>query len=326
MSISNIVEKWKVDEIRYKELGELITTFIKSTITEYEILPEISFRIKELHSIIKKIQKKRKEGKGDYNYNNLTDKLGVRIICVFQEEMELIDIFIRKYFNVTKADIKKDHLDIKSLDYLSNHYDVRITSSIINNKRLTELENLDFEIQVRTLNQHAWANTAHFLSYKNDSYLPPNLERKIYRLLSLYEIADDEFSNVNSELIKHPDNQIYHILKVLERKFYKYAKVDYNKNISIETISLLINYCDESSVEINLKNIEGFIEENTNRIHNVFDNYRDRFYEFPFITQPEIFLIWYCLDNCPYTIEDYWEDDFDPDDLNKIKMLWGKRF
>lgn len=324
MDIKQIAEAWKVDEPKYKELGGLVSAFLKSTITECEILPEISSRGKELLSIVKKIKKKRREeGRENYSYEDLNDKLGVRIICGFQEEMNTIDIYLHKYFDIKKVERKKENLDIKTLDYISNHYDASIKPSVKQFSKHIHLKDLVFEIQVRTLNQHAWANTAHSLSYKQEADIPPSLMRKVYRLLSLYEIADDEFSAVNKALIEHPDNSVYSILKKLESKFYKYAQIDYDRETSLYTLRILFNYLSSEEIQSVFRDIETFIKTNEGKIQRLFSENSERYFEIPLLTQPEIFFIWYCLEKFPYSITDNWVDDFDSDELEQITTLWG---
>lgn len=324
MDIKQISEAWKVDEPKYKELGGLVYTFLKSTITECEILPEISYRPKELLSIVKKIKKKKREkDRENYSYNDLNDKLGVRIICAFQEEMDVIDIFLHKYFDIKKVERKKENLDIKTLDYISNHYDASIKLSVKQFNKHHQLKDLVFEIQVRTLNQHAWANSAHSLSYKQETDIPPSLMRKVYRLLSLYEIADDEFSAVNKSLIEHPDNYVYAMLKKLESKTYKYAQIDYDRETSLYTLRILLGYLTSQETQSAFREIEAFIKTNEEKIQRIFSENMERYFEIPLLTQPEIFLIWFSLERFPYSITDNWIDDFDNEELEQIKTLWG---
>lgn len=324
MDIKQIAEAWKVDEPKYIELGELVSVFLKSTITECEILPEISFRSKELISIVKKIKKKRREkGRENYSYSDLNDKLGVRILCAFQEEMETIDRYLHKYFEIKKVERKKENLDIKTLDYISNHYDASIKLRVKQFKTNSQLKDLVFEIQVRTLNQHAWANTAHSLSYKQEADIPQSLTRKVYRLLSLYEIADDEFSAVNKALIEHPDNRVYAMLKKLESKIYKFAQIDYDRETSLFTLRILLGYLSETDIQSAFREIESFIKTNEEKIRRIFSENTARYYEIPILTQPEIFLIWFCLEKFFYSITDNWVDDFDSDELDQIRTLWG---
>ncbi|MDP8202697.1 MAG: hypothetical protein P9M11_11240 [Candidatus Tenebribacter burtonii] len=322
IDIKNITESWEKDKLKFEKLGKLVYPFIKSNITEFEILPEISFRTKELLSIIKKIKRKLKSK--TYSYSSLNDKLGIRIICSFQEEMELIDIFIRKYFIIKRVEYKKEELNFDTLGYISNHYDVSINNSIDQFKKHSKYKTLIFEIQVRTLNQHAWSNAAHALSYKQDSMLPDKLNRRIYRLLSLYEIADDEISTVNNILKEDPDNYIYTVLKKLEGKIYKYAKIDFDRDTSINAIRILSGYFSEVEKKSLLKEIDNFIITNQEKIQRIFNENRNRFHEIPFLTQPEIFIIWFGLDKFSFSIDDNWINDFDICELKQIKTLWGR--
>lgn len=322
MNVQEIADLWKQDEPKYKELGEIVSSFIKSKITEIEILPEISSRTKDLLSIVKKVKKKIR--KKEYSYSHLNDKLGIRIICTFQTEMDSIDEFLHKYFDIKFVEKKKDNLDVKTLDYISNHYDATIKTNIKEFKRFKHYSDLIFEIQVRTLNQHAWANTAHTLSYKQEAELPQSLMRKVYRLLSLYEIADDEFSIVNKSLIENSDTVVYGILRQLEGKTYKYAKIDFDRVTSLFVIRKVLGYLSQIQIHNVKINLDKFILENNKKIETIFKYNKDRFFEIPILSQPEIFLLWYCLEKFPYSITDNWCDDFDIDELEQIKTLWGK--
>jgi ppGpp synthetase/RelA/SpoT-type nucleotidyltranferase len=320
--IQEIVNLWDVDKPKYEILGKLVSSFIQEKITDYEIIPEVQYRTKDLLSIIKKIKKKKLEK--DYSYNHLNDKLGIRIICRFQEEMEVIDKFVKNKFIVVNAEYKHEHLDFNKLDYISNHYDSKINCSLKEFKKFKDLKDLVFEIQVRTLNQHAWSNTSHSLSYKQEANMPVNLKRKVYRLLSLYELADDEFSSVNRALKDNEDDLVYKLLRKLEGKFYKFAKFDFDRDISLKDIKVILNYFEDEGDRINLiGNIEAFISDNECKILKIFDTYRGRFHENLLLSQPEIFIIWYMLENTKFTIEDNWDEEFDIEDLELAKTLWG---
>ena len=238
--------------------------------------------------------------------------------------MNILDEFIKDSFNIIRTEYKQDHLDFNKLDYISNHYDCKIKSSVKEFKNYTQYKDLIFEIQVRTLNQHAWSNTSHTISYKQELNIPVNLKRRIYRLLSLYELADDEFSGVNNALKGHKDNYVYTLLRKLEGKFYKFAKCDFDRDISLKDIDIILNYCESEKIKNEIdENIENFLHENEKKIKKIFTDNKSRFHEILFITQPEIFIIWYLLQKYPFTIEDNWDNDFEPDDLEQIKTLWG---
>jgi len=319
--IESLVAKWEQDEPHYRNLGELLLPKMKEAISDLEIFPDIQYRVKELLSIVRKIKKKNRNAK--YSYSDLTDKLGFRIICAFTDEMELVDKFIISNFKVIKTDKKKDQLDHHTLDYISNHYDVQVLKNKWNSKLFKPFQDLTFEIQVKTLNQHTWSSTSHALSYKQEANLSPIYMRKIFRLLSLYEIADDEFMSVNNFLRNDESNLVYTLLRKIEGKIYKYAKVDFDRDTSLEALNILISYFKKDELTLIMKNIESFIESNHDRIKSIFQENRNRYHEMPIVTQPEIFLIWYALDNYPFSITDNWNNNFDPEELEQIMTLWG---
>lgn len=320
-NIENIVSEWEKEEKLFKKLAALLLPRMKEGISDFEIFPEIQYRIKELLSIIRKLKKKNKIGK--YTYSDLTDKLGFRIICSFTDELELIDNYIISNFKVIKTDKKKDRLDHHTLDYISNHYDVQVSQSSLGHRIFRKFKDLTFEIQVKTLNQHTWSSSSHALSYKQEANLSPTYKRRIFRLLSLYEIADDEFASVNSFLQRDISNLVYALLRKTEGKIYKYAKIDFDRDTSLDVLNILTNYFNEEQLASIMKNMDSFIKTNHDRIKDIFEENRNRYYEIPFLTQPEIFVIWYALDAFPFSIRDNWNNDFDPEELEQIEALWG---
>ncbi len=321
LAIEEVVDKWEKDEPLYEELGAKVTEFLKKEIPSIEILPEVSYRTKDILSIVKKIKKKLKDK--EYDYDKLNDKLGIRIICTFKDELDKLDEFLKNSFIVVNIDKKKDDLDFNRLDYLSNHYDLKIDTNLETFKDYKYLDNLVFEVQVRTLNQHAWSNAAHSLSYKQEAEISNPLKRRVYRLLSLYEIADDEFSAVNDSLIHQSDNYLYSLLRKLEGKIYKYAKVDFDRELAIYTLKILLTYFDEAiKQEISISIID-FINTNDTKIKRIFDQNKVRFHEIPLLTQPEVFIIWFANEKYPFNLDDNWGNDFDKSDLDQITTLWG---
>lgn len=324
IEIKEIETKWKTDQPNFETLGQLVSKFIQDSITEHEILPDVSFRTKELLSIVKKIQRKRRDK--EYSYDKLTDKLGIRIICTFQEDMRIIHNFLDKNFNIINTEYKQEGLDFNKLDYISNHYDIKLCldkgSDFNNHPNINQIKDLVFEVQVRTLNQHTWANAAHSLTYKGNNNISPKAQRKIYRLLSLYELADDEFSSVN-KLVKDPKNLVYFYLDKLERKIFRYAKMNYDRDISIDTISKILSFISEKNKTKLKKDLDKFIEDNHMKFEVIFKENKIRFYEIPTLTQPEIFIIWYGLVHFRFAFTAGWEENFPSEELIKLAIVFG---
>ena len=314
MDATQIAKNWKHDEPILRNLGEKVVSFLQDALYQKEMHPEVSFRTKEIQSIIKKI--KRKSQQKQYTYNDLRDKLGVRIICPFLSDLEVVDEIIKSSFIIRKVEKKRENIDFNRLDYQSNHYDVSINSEYIdfNNDAFV------FEIQVRTLNQHAWANSAHILYYKQDIELPDEMKHRIYRLLSLYELADEEFSKVNEYLKTHKEDLVYTLLRKLEGKIYKYALTDFDRDLSIKQMELILDFFTPEDQRKMETEIELFITENNQKIQHIFNDNRNRYADITFLTQPEIFVIFWGLSNSRFSITDNW--CFDEEELESIQNLW----
>ena len=314
MDAATIADNWKRDEPILRDLGKKVVSFLQNALYQKEMHPEVSFRTKEIQSIIKKI--KRKSQQKQYTYNDLRDKLGVRVICPFLSDLEVVDKIIKSSFNIRKVEKKRENIDFNRLDYQSNHYDVSIDSKYID----FDNEEIVFEIQVRTLNQHAWANSAHILYYKQDIELPDEMKHCIYRLLSLYELADEEFSKVNEYLKKHKKDLVYTLLKKLEGKIYKYASTDFDRDLSIKQMKLILNFFNQEDQRKIETEIESFITDNDSKIQHIFKDNRNRYADITFLTQPEIFVIFWGLSNRSFSSTDNW--CFDENELEAIINLW----
>lgn len=68
---------------------------------------------------------------------------------------------------------------------------------------------MKFEVQIRSILQHSWAEIEHDLGYKNLEGIPYHIKRKFSRVASLLEVADLEFSNIRSEIERY-SNEVKH--------------------------------------------------------------------------------------------------------------------
>jgi hypothetical protein len=83
--------------------------------------------------------------------------------------------------------------------YRSDHYVIGLSeprSALVEWAGYTDL---DAEIQVRTVMQHAWASVDHKIRYKRRDDLPSGLQRRLSRLSAILETADEQFSAIQEE-------------------------------------------------------------------------------------------------------------------------------
>ena len=61
IDLEEIISEWQNEKTEYESLGKFMQTFLSDRIFESGLKCEVSFRTKDLVSIIKKIKKKRKK-------------------------------------------------------------------------------------------------------------------------------------------------------------------------------------------------------------------------------------------------------------------------
>ena len=76
-------------------------------------------------------------------------------------------------------------------------------------------QDIRFEIQLRTVLQHAWAEVEHGLGYKSYYEPPMDIKRKLNRLAGTLEILDEEFEAIRYEITLYNQsmNKVEKILK-----------------------------------------------------------------------------------------------------------------
>ena len=144
------------------------------------------------------------------NYSNLadvTDVVGVRVTTYFEDEVDAIGKLIESEFIVdaTNSVDKRTTLDPDRFGYLSLHYVCQLDRTRSKLRENQHFVGLKFEIQVRSILQHAWAEIEHDLGYKAGVAIPATIRRRFSRLAGLLEVADLEFSRLRNDLATYSE-------------------------------------------------------------------------------------------------------------------------
>lgn len=182
------------------KMEEIVSLTLDQCIQEAGLCVDgIATRVKAEESLAGKLAKK------GYKYNtifDITDLVGARIITFYQEDVDKISSFISNYFAIdwgNSVDKRKIH-DLKSFGYTSLHYICRIPESLYHDPSHPEINQMCFEIQMRTCLQHVWATIEHDIGYKTDVEIPRNCIRNLTRLAGMLELADEQFSAIRNEV------------------------------------------------------------------------------------------------------------------------------
>lgn len=178
-------------------VDSVLTVYLNSLGYSHERIPYMPCcRVKDEASYIEKALYRNK----GYTIplKEITDKVGTRVVLLNIDDVERVSEFIRDtnaWHLVEQAqDINyiRKH-DPKEFKYQSNHF-------VVKPKEEQKPENirdyLTCEIQVRTLLQHAYAETSHDTMYKKGHSGDPQMERSLAVTMAFLETADDKIKSI----------------------------------------------------------------------------------------------------------------------------------
>jgi len=149
---------------------------------------------------------RRKLGRPDRTYAALwdvTDLVGLRVTTYFEDAIDEVARAVEERFQVD-FEHSIDKLRVKDqgrFGYRSLHYVCGLPGEPTGAPALPAA--FRFEIQLRTVLQHAWAEVEHDLGYQAPESVPENVRRRFSRVAGLLEIADQEFVSIRRDLERY---------------------------------------------------------------------------------------------------------------------------
>jgi putative GTP pyrophosphokinase len=201
-SIADSIKWYSENKIVYEQLSKKVESIIQEILIDQKIpIHAIYSRAKEIDSFSKKIE--------DTKYNNpilqITDLSGIRIIAYVESDLDKISKIIEDHFEIDKENSidKSKSLGTDKVGYRSIHFIGKLPNDRIKLPEYKKFGDLCFEIQIRTILQHSWAEIEHDKNYKFSGELPNYLKRRFKVLAGVLELADREFNQIAFEIDKY---------------------------------------------------------------------------------------------------------------------------
>ena len=160
--------------------------------------PTYKSRVKSFNSYYRKVLRLKSEEAEKNSFVELTDMMGIRVICAFLEDLSEVEQQIKANFVVKEVEYKGAQQSFREFGYESVHVLVSIPKDCMPEQcELPLPETLVCEIQIRTILQDAWAEVEHELIYKSE-FTPFDmpLRRKLASMNASLTLADIIFQEI----------------------------------------------------------------------------------------------------------------------------------
>lgn len=217
-------------------------------------------RVKDTESFLEKALRRGKSY--ERPLDQITDKVGVRIVVLLKSELKCVADAIEKsplWEWQKDKDFESERVERPHhFDYQSDHYIVRARTAF-NFDSVTVPYGTPCEVQVRTLLQHAYAELSHDRVYKPSGTIDLECIRQVAKSAALVETTDEIFVAVNDKLQK-ANASIQRVHEVLCAAYS--AFVGEARNSDFRLSNVLLDAYREQLTNITKESVGKFLKEN----------------------------------------------------------------
>ncbi len=162
-----------------KLLAENLREHIKDNLNHISRIDSITTRAKSVDRFVKKSYT---QTGGEYKYtdalNQIQDQIGARLVTFYWDDVDAVSEEVEAYYrNIEAQQIEPD--SEYEFGYVGKHYILLLPEDIIGDDvERTQIPRF-FELQIKTLFQHAWSEANHDLGYKPEGELNKEEKRKL---------------------------------------------------------------------------------------------------------------------------------------------------
>lgn len=167
---------------------------IKRAVEQQGLHPTLKYRIKSFDSAYEKLLRRARTAH-DGDAIEITDLLGIRVVCPFVEDIGTAERIVRDAFEVVEVERKGADLGTTEFGYASIHMLLKMPDDIGDSFHVSS--SWLCEVQLRTILQDAWAEVEHELVYKAElTPLDERLRRKLAALNANLTLSDIIFQEI----------------------------------------------------------------------------------------------------------------------------------
>jgi len=157
-----------------------LTAMLSEYLQNLPRIDRIAARAKSIDRFVQKAEKTFDNGLPKYSdpFGQIQDQIGARIVTFYLADVDAVANYVQKYF--APIEIKALVPETESeFGYFGKHFILFLPSDIVEVSAEPDLLPQFFELQVKTLFQHAWAEANHDFAYKPAGELSPDQKRRV---------------------------------------------------------------------------------------------------------------------------------------------------
>ncbi|MEO3798230.1 hypothetical protein ABGB14_49235 [Nonomuraea sp. B10E15] len=263
MDIDAALEKYAALQSRYEKAVQDVKEIIEKVAGGADIKCRISGRAKDPASFQKKAIIKQYADP----WSMMTDKAGVRVVVERHRHVDDLKEALKN-----SGDIEVLHIDDKrqtespdKLTYSGVHLQVAAPLEE------GDSEEVQCEVQIRTVAQDAWSVVSHSLLYKPALELPEDHKRAIYRLVALVEIFDEEVQRVLDAMTSIEGYELTDIIEAAENEYLSLAHSTSRRDFSVYILSRIISTIPDADRSTYPDRLKRYVQENRNKLKYIYE-------------------------------------------------------
>lgn len=173
-------------EVKINNIKEQFSYFYN-----YNLISNVTSRIKKPNSIIKKMKKKNYELTYQEMIEKINDVAGIRIVCPLKQDIFIVKEMVKSFPNCEIIKEKDYITNPKKSGYSSYHLIVEVPVNIGQN-----IFPVKVEIQICTMAMDFWSNLEHEVKYKPTKKLSNKVSKELVACAQLVNKLDDKMMKI----------------------------------------------------------------------------------------------------------------------------------
>lgn len=184
-----------------RPLSEKLAAHLSDSLSGAPRVDRVGVRAKSPDRFVAKAMKTGDDGERKYEhpFEQIQDMVGARIIVFYLKDVDTVSALIERYYKrIEIKDLVPE--STREFGYVGKHFILAFPQDLIEDDADVERTPKFFELQIKTLFQHAWSEAEHDLAYKPSDQLSPLQRRQIAFTAAQAWGADQIFSELHGAL------------------------------------------------------------------------------------------------------------------------------